>query len=43
VVKVIGGGAEFDVDRGGKILLRIRFTAEVGRCKARLRDYIRQI
>jgi hypothetical protein len=36
VVKVIGGGAEFDVDRGGKILLRIRFTAEVDGVR---RDY----
>ena len=31
VVKVIGGGAEFDVGRGGRKLLRIRITAEVGR------------
>jgi tetratricopeptide (TPR) repeat protein len=31
VVKVIGGGAEFDEGRGGKTLLRIRITAEVGR------------
>ncbi len=29
VVKVIDGGAEFDVGRGGKKLLRIRITAEV--------------
>ncbi len=29
VVKVIGGGAEFDVGRGGKKLLKIRITAEV--------------
>jgi hypothetical protein len=29
VVKVIDGGAEFDVGRGGKLLLRIRITAEV--------------
>jgi len=29
VVKVIGGGAEFDVGKGGKTLLRIRITAEV--------------
>jgi hypothetical protein len=29
VVKVIGGGAEFDEDRGGRKLLRIRITAEV--------------
>ena len=29
MVKVIGGGAEFDVDRGGKKLLRIKITAEV--------------
>jgi hypothetical protein len=29
VVKVIGGGAEFDEGRGGKTLLRIRITAEV--------------
>jgi hypothetical protein len=29
VVKVIGGGAEFDEDRGGKKLLRIKITAEV--------------
>jgi len=31
VVKVIGGGAEFDEGRGGKTLLRIKITAEVGR------------
>ncbi len=31
VVKVIGGGAEFDEGRGGKTLLRIRITTEVGR------------
>jgi hypothetical protein len=31
VVKVIGGGAEFDEGRGGKTLLRIGITAEVGR------------
>ncbi len=30
VVKVIDGGAEFDVGKGGKTLLRIRITAEVG-------------
>jgi hypothetical protein len=29
VVKVIGGGAEFDKGRGGRKLLRIRITAEV--------------
>jgi hypothetical protein len=29
VVKVIGGGAEFDEGRGGNKLLRIRITAEV--------------
>jgi len=29
VVKVIGGGAEFDEGRSGKTLLRIRITAEV--------------
>ncbi len=29
VVKVIGGGAEFDVGRSGKLLLRIKITAEV--------------
>jgi len=29
VVKVIDGGAEFDVGRSGKLLLRIRITAEV--------------
>jgi hypothetical protein len=29
VVKVIGGGAEFDVGRSGKKLLRIRITAEI--------------
>ena len=29
VVKVLGGGAEFDEGRGGKNLLRIRITAEV--------------
>ncbi len=31
MVKVIDGGAEFDVGRGGKKLLRIKITAEVGR------------
>jgi len=31
VVRVIGGGAEFDVGRGGRKLLRIKITAEVGR------------
>ena len=35
MVKVIGGGAEFDVGNG-KILLRIRFTAEVDGVR---RDY----
>jgi hypothetical protein len=30
VVKVIDGSAEFDISRGGKKLLRIRITAEVG-------------
>jgi len=34
VVKVIGGGAEFDVDRGGKKLLRIKITAEVDGVKS---------
>jgi hypothetical protein len=29
VVKVIGGGAEFDEGRNGKTLLRIKITAEV--------------
>ncbi len=29
MVKVIDGGAEFDVGRGGRKLLRIRITAEV--------------
>jgi hypothetical protein len=29
MVKVLGGGAEFDVGRSGKLLLRIRITAEV--------------
>ena len=31
VVKVLGGGAEFDEGRGGRKLLRIKITAEVGR------------
>jgi hypothetical protein len=31
VVKVIGGGAEFDEGRSGRKLLRIKITAEVGR------------
>jgi hypothetical protein len=31
VVKVIGGGAEFDEGRDGRKLLRIKITAEVGR------------
>jgi hypothetical protein len=31
VVKVIGWGAEFDEGRGGKKLLRLKITAEVGR------------
>jgi hypothetical protein len=30
VVEVLGGGAEFDESRGGKKLLRIKITAEVG-------------
>ncbi len=30
-VKVIDGGAEFDEGKGGKKLLRIKITAEVGR------------
>jgi hypothetical protein len=30
-VEVIGGGAEFDEGRGGRKLLRIKITAEVGR------------
>jgi hypothetical protein len=29
VVKVVGGGAEFDVGRDGRKLLRIRIVAEV--------------
>jgi hypothetical protein len=29
MVKVLGGGAEFDVSKRGKLLLRIRITAEV--------------
>jgi GNAT superfamily N-acetyltransferase len=33
VVKVIDGGTEFDVGRGGRKLLRIRITAEVGRVR----------
>jgi hypothetical protein len=37
VVKVIGGGVEFDVGRSGKKLLRIRFTAEVDGVK---REYV---
>jgi len=36
VVKVIGGGAEFDEGRSGKELLRIKITAEVDGV---LRDY----
>jgi hypothetical protein len=36
VVKVIGGGAEFDVGRSGRKLLRIRITAEVDGVR---RDY----
>jgi hypothetical protein len=34
VVKVIDGSAEFDVGRGGKILLRIKITAEVDGVKS---------
>jgi len=34
VVKVLGGGAEFDVGRGGKKLLRIKITAEVDGVKS---------
>jgi hypothetical protein len=34
VVKVIDGGAEFDVGRSGKLLLRIRMTAEVDGVRA---------
>jgi riboflavin biosynthesis pyrimidine reductase len=37
VVKVIGGRAEFDVSRDGKILLRIKITAEVDGIR---RDYV---
>jgi hypothetical protein len=37
VVKVIGGGAELDVGRGGRKLLRIKITAEVDGVR---RDYI---
>jgi hypothetical protein len=33
VVKVIDGSAEFDEGRGGRKLLRIKITAEVGRVK----------
>ncbi len=36
MVKVIDGGAEFDVGRGGKKLLRIKITAEVDGVR---RDY----
>jgi len=31
VVKVIGGGAELEMSKGGKKLLRIKITAEMGR------------
>jgi hypothetical protein len=34
VVKVIDGGAEFDVSQGGKKLLRIKITAEVDGVKS---------
>jgi len=34
VVKVIGGGAEFDVGRGGKKLLRNKITAKVDGVKS---------
>jgi hypothetical protein len=34
VVKVLGGGAEFDKGRGGKPLLRIKITAEVDGIKS---------
>jgi hypothetical protein len=37
LVKVIGGGAEFDVRRDGKILLRIKITAVVDGIR---RDYV---
>jgi hypothetical protein len=37
VVKVIGDGAEFDVGRSGKLLLRIRITAEVNGVR---REYV---
>jgi len=37
VVKVTEGGAEFDVGRGGKKLLRIKITAEVDGVKS---DYV---
>jgi hypothetical protein len=33
VVKVLGGGAEFEKSESGKLLLRIRITAEVGRVR----------
>ncbi len=37
VVKVVGGGAEFEKSEGGKTLLRIRITAEVDGVKS---DYV---
>jgi riboflavin biosynthesis pyrimidine reductase len=37
LVKVVGGGAEFDVSRDGKTLLRIKITAEVDGIR---RDYV---
>jgi hypothetical protein len=37
MVKVIGGGAEIDVSRDGKTLLRIKITAEVDGIR---RDYV---
>jgi hypothetical protein len=37
LVKVVGGWAEFDVSRDGKILLRIKITAEVDGIR---RDYV---
>ena len=37
VVKVLGGGAEFGKGRGGRKLLRIKITAEVGGVR---REYV---
>ena len=43
MVKVIGGGAEFDEGRSGKTLLRIKVTAEVDGVRSDYEITLRQI